>query len=466
MRDIAIIAVAQMPNVPREEVRNEVEMLMPVLARGAATAGLTPQEIGFTCSGSTDYLSGQAFSFVSTLDGVGPWPPIQESHVEMDGAWALYEAWVKLQLGELDTALVYCYGKSSPGPLHEVLSRQLDPYSVGPLWPDPISLAALQARALLESGKATEADFAEVASRSRRNALANPNAQPGGTATAADLLAEEPLVDPLRKSDCPPITDGACAMILAADDTARRLRERPAWIRGIDHRIEPMALGLRDLRRSASTARRPSRRAGAGRRSTWPSSTPRSPHQELLLPGGPGPRRTTPTSTCRAGRSAANPVMVAGLTRIGEVAQRIMDGTATRGLAHCHLGPVPAAEPRRRPGRGVARWRKERVAVIGVGQTKHQATRGDVSMAGLVRRRRPAPYRRRRDDLERHRRRGRGQGPDFFEGVMMPELYPGRRASARPGKPLFRVHTAGSVGGSTAIVASQLVAGRHPRAGA
>src|SRR4029078_46818 len=108
--------------------------------------------------------------------GVGPWPPIQESHVEMDGAWALYEAWVKLQLGEIDTALIYCYGKSSPGFLHEVLSRQLDPYSVGPLWPDAISLAALQARALRDAGKPTEAALAEVAARSRRNALDNPNA--------------------------------------------------------------------------------------------------------------------------------------------------------------------------------------------------------------------------------------------------------------------------------------------------
>ena len=95
----------------------------------------------------------------------------------MDGAWALYEAWVKLQLGDVDTALVYCYGKSAPGPLHEVLSRQLDPYHVAPLWPDAISLAALQARALLDAGKAREEDFCEVAARSRRNAMNNPNAQ-------------------------------------------------------------------------------------------------------------------------------------------------------------------------------------------------------------------------------------------------------------------------------------------------
>lgn len=338
MRDIAVIAVAQMPNVRAETVRNDVEMLMPVIEEVRSRAGLTQQEIGFTCSGSTDYLSGQAFSFVSTLDGIGPWPPIQESHVEMDGAWALYEAWVKLQLGDVDTALVYSYGKSAPGPLHEVLSRQLDPYHVAPLWPDAISLAALQARALIDAGKATEADFAEVASRSRRNALDNPNAQLAWDRSAADILAGPPLVDPLRKDDCPPITDGACAVILAADDRARELRERPAWIRGIDHRIEPMALGARDLTTSVSS-RVAGEKAGVAAAPVDVAElhAPFS-SQELILREALGLTDHDNVNPS-GGALAANPVMVAGLTRIGEVAQRIMDGTAQRGVAHATSGP-------------------------------------------------------------------------------------------------------------------------------
>jgi len=338
VRDVAIVAVAQMPNVRAETSLNEVEMLMPVLQEVRAKAGLTQDQIGFTCSGSTDYLSGQAFSFVSTLDGVGPWPPIQESHVEMDGAWALYEAWVKLQLGELDTALVYCYGKSAPGPIHEVLSRQLDPYHVAPLWPDAISLAALQARALLDAGKATEADFAEVAARSRRNALDNPNAQLAWDRPAAELLADDPIVDPLRLHDCPPITDGACAVILAAGARARELHERPAWIRGIDHRIEPMALGLRDLTTSVSTELAAAK-AGVsdGAVDVVELHAPFSP-QELILRRALGVD-DHPDVNPSGGALAANPVMVAGLTRIGEVAQRVLDGTAHRGVAHATSGP-------------------------------------------------------------------------------------------------------------------------------
>lgn len=106
---------------------------------------------------------------------------------------------------------------------------------------------------------------------------------------------------------------------------------------------------------------------------------------------------------------------------------------------------------------------KERVAVVGIGQTQHTATRGDVSIAGLVREaalRALADAQMTWDDIDAV---VIGKAPDFFEGVMMPELYLADALGA-VGKPMFRVHTAGSVGGSTAIVASDLVAaGIHKR---
>ena len=338
MRDIAVISFAQTP--ARRSVRelNEVEMLMPAIHGALDQVDMTIDDIGFTCSGSTDYLAGTAFSFVSTLDGVGPWPPIQESHVEMDGAWALYEAWVKLQLGELDTALVYAYAKSSPGDLPMVLTRQLDPITVAPLWADSVSLAALQARALLDSGKATEADMAEVVSRSRRDAMDNPNAQLAWDRSASDLLTDEYHIAPLRKGDCAPITDGAACVILAAGDVARSKVKRPAWIRGIDHRVEPIHLGLRDLTVSEST-RIASEKAGVagGKVDVAELHAPFS-HQELILAEALGLDSETAINPS-GGALAANAMMTAGLIRIGEVADRISNGSADRGVAHATSGP-------------------------------------------------------------------------------------------------------------------------------
>ncbi len=94
-----------------------------------------------------------------------------------------------------------------------------------------------------------------------------------------------------------------------------------------------------------------------------------------------------------------------------------------------------------------------RVGIIGIGQTKHAAVRGDVSLPGLLR---EAVFRALADahltmaDIDAI---VIGKAPDFFEGIMMPEGYLAEALGA-VGKPLFRVHTAGSVGGSTAIVAA------------
>jgi acetyl-CoA C-acetyltransferase len=95
-------------------------------------------------------------------------------------------------------------------------------------------------------------------------------------------------------------------------------------------------------------------------------------------------------------------------------------------------------------------------AVIGVGQTHHRAKREDLSMAGLCREAMDRALADAGMTLDEVDAIVVGKAPDLFEGVMMPELYLAEALGAA-GKPLLRVHTAGSVGGSTAIVAASLV---------
>ena len=147
MRDVAIVAFAQ-SNCQRDAgAQNEVELIMPVLTEVFKQTGIkSAQDVDFTCSGSCDYQQGAAFAFVAGVDALGAVPPIKESHVEMDAAWALYEAWLKIQMGTAESALLYGFGKSSPGELPIVLSQQLDPYYLAPLWVDTIAFAANHAR--------------------------------------------------------------------------------------------------------------------------------------------------------------------------------------------------------------------------------------------------------------------------------------------------------------------------------
>ncbi|MBB4981347.1 MULTISPECIES: thiolase domain-containing protein [Streptomyces] len=332
-RDVAIVAFAQSDHRRHTDDLSEVEMVMPVLHEVQRQTGLKAADIGFTCSGSSDYLAGRAFSFTMALDGVGAWPPISESHVEADGAWALYEAWVKLLTGEADTALVYSYGKSSPGSVRDVLTRQLDPYYLAPLWPDSVALAALQAQALIDAGETDEPALAAIAARSREDARTNPHAQLPGARPQGGYA-----VQPLRTGDCPPVGDGVAAVILAAGDRARELCERPAWIRGMDHRIEAHSLGVRDLTDSPST-RLAAERAGAFERpvDTAELHAPFT-SQEVVLRKALGLDDSV-TVNPSGGALAANPVMAAGLIRLGEAAARIHRGESDRALAHATSGP-------------------------------------------------------------------------------------------------------------------------------
>ncbi|HEY2270905.1 MAG TPA: thiolase domain-containing protein, partial [Streptosporangiaceae bacterium] len=307
-------------------------------AEAFGACGLTKSDIGFWCSGSSDYLAGRAFSFVSAVDAIGAVPPTMESHVEMDGAWALYEAWVKVLTGDADIALAYGFGKSSGAELRRVLALQLDPYLVAPLWPDSVSVAALQARLGLEAGRWTEKDMAEVAARSRTAAAGNPAAQVSGSFSAAELLSRPYVAEPLRAHDCAPVGDGAAVVIIASAARARELCERPAWITGFAHRIDSGSLGARDLLSVPSAA---GALASAGSGVPVDVAELHAPftHQEILLREAMGLGEDVAVSPS-GGALCGNPMFAAGLARIGLAASAVMSGQAGRALGHATSGPA------------------------------------------------------------------------------------------------------------------------------
>ncbi|MBV9514062.1 MAG: thiolase domain-containing protein, partial [Mycobacteriaceae bacterium] len=337
-RDIAVVGFAHAPHVRRTDgTTNGVEMLMPCFAQLYSDLGISKADIGFWCSGSSDYLAGRAFSFISAIDSIGAVPPINESHVEMDAAWALYEAYIKVLTGEVETALVYGFGKSSAGILRRVLALQTDPYTVAPLWPDSVSIAGLQARLGLEAGTWTPESMAQVALDSFAAADRVDSEKP---AKSIDELLSRPFfADPLRRHDIAPITDGAAAIVLAAGDRARELCPNPAWITGFEHRIETPVLGARDLTVSPSTAAA-AQAATGGDVASIEVAEIYAPftHQQLILTeaiGLPSSTKLNPSG----GTLAANPMFCAGLERIGFAAQHIFDGSAGRVLAHATSGP-------------------------------------------------------------------------------------------------------------------------------
>ena len=337
MRDIAIVAAAQADNVP-SFLGNEIEMLMPVVKAALQDSGLKRGQIGVTTASSNDFFAGQAFAFVRALDAIGAYPVIDDSHLDMDGAWALFEAWIRLQSGEVDTALVYALGRTSAGQLHEITPLQYDPYYLQLTGIDPTSMAALQAHALMTDGIVSETAMAEVVERSYRNAVRNDQVWHCEPITAAQHLASPYLASPLRERDCFPQTDGAACVILAADTIARDLCEHPVWIRGIDHRIDPHYPGVRDLSVCPS-ARLAAEHAGVGDAPIdFAELSATYSHEEILL------RRELALGDSvdvnpSGGALTANPIMATGLIRFVEVFERLRAGAGKRALAHAASGP-------------------------------------------------------------------------------------------------------------------------------
>ncbi len=263
-----------------------------------------------------------------------------ESHVEMDGAFALYEAWIKVLTGEADIALAYGFGKSSAGDLRRVLALQLDPYVMAPLWPDSVSIAALQARLGLDKGLWTERGMAEVAARSRAAAISNsqgPACRLGQRRRTAR-----------RAVHC----RSAARARLRADHRRRRCRHHrcrrpgPRTVRaaGLDHRLRAphrfrLVRGTRPDHVAVGGRRRRWRLAATGTASMSLSCTRRSRIRRSCC-ARPRPARLSRGSARPAARWPGNPMFAAGLARIGHAARQIISGAAGRALGHATSGPA------------------------------------------------------------------------------------------------------------------------------
>jgi acetyl-CoA acetyltransferase len=335
--DIAIIGWSVSPMV-RHTDKTEAQMLLEVCTGAVEDAGITRAEIDFTCAGSCDYVAGQAFSFVQNIDALGAWPPKRDSHVEMDGAWAMYEAWLRLQIGDIDTALVMGSGRSSTADPTLIYPMEMDPYYLAPLGTDATSFAALQARALLDAGKITERQMAEVAARTRRDGKASPYAQVTGDFDVDALLAEPYVNAPLRRHDLPPITDGACAVVIARADRARELCENPVFITGFAHYTELHYPGFRELTTSPSTTLA-AKAAGVDEGPIDVAEIQSAyTHEEAILVEALGLGADVSVNPS-GGPQAANPIMATGLVRVTEAAKQIRDNGKQRTLAHSTSGP-------------------------------------------------------------------------------------------------------------------------------
>ena len=128
-------------------------------------------------------------------------------------------------------------------------------------------------------------------------------------------------------------------MVLAAEERAGEWSDRPAWITGIDHRIDSHNFGAHDLTRAPSAALAAQHAGVADGPVDVAELVAPFTHQEKILRTELGLGDDVSVNPS-GGALAANPMMAAGLIRIAEVANRVTDGSARRGVAHATSGQL------------------------------------------------------------------------------------------------------------------------------
>jgi acetyl-CoA C-acetyltransferase len=344
MERIAIVGVGQ-----TRQDRNKIhdtfaDMVFEAVTRALEHAQIGIDTIGNVVTASNDFWDGRTISSMAINDACGSYDK-NISTVEGDGTFAAFYGMTRILSGAYDTTLVVAHCKGSESDSTHITNAVFDPVFLRPLGLDAISSSALQANRYMTRYGITEEQCALVSVKNHGNAFRNPYAQLPMRITVEDVLRSRMLADPIKLLDASPVSDGACAIILARESAAKKITNRPVWVRGAGYTADAYHLGDRDLsecRALVQAAQRAYRMAGIQDPATEIDLVElydAFSYQELLwteglglCSPGQGGRLIESGATGMAGRTPVNPsggllsahaVTVAGMVRIAEAVLQI-----------------------------------------------------------------------------------------------------------------------------------------------
>jgi acetyl-CoA C-acetyltransferase len=245
MERVAIIGVGQ-TKYEREKNDTFSEMVYEVVTKALDDAGMVREDIDNIVTVSNDFWDGRTISSMAVVESAGSWGR-DVTTVEADGAFGAILGLARTLSGSFDTTLVVAHSKVSEGSPSIITNAAFDPIYERMLGLDGISSAGLQARRYMTKYGITEEQCAKVSVKNHKNAKNNPYAQLPLDITVEDVLNSRMLADPIKLLDTSPISDGACAIILATEREAKRRVPRPVWVKGVGHCTDAYHPGDRDL---------------------------------------------------------------------------------------------------------------------------------------------------------------------------------------------------------------------------
>jgi acetyl-CoA C-acetyltransferase len=347
MRGVAIVGTGQTDHVRRRTDVNQAGLAREAVVRALADAELTMDDIDsvVVCSGPVLFGAvNQPEKWLVDAIGARLKPVVRVTSGGGTGLAGCYAAVNQVRGGSADRVLVVAYDKLSECALQYSISSLYDPFWGREFAVGIMGFSAAYWRARMDKLGHTEEAAALVSVKNRANAIDNPHAHVKKPITIEDVLNSRPLCWPIKLLDVPPISDGACAVVLASEDAAKKAA-KPAWIRGMSYvcegdnaphrsmiQSEPLMMAAQKVYREAGISN-PRRQCDVVEVQEPYTCFELSYYEGLgLCPPGGAARLIESGATQRdgdipvnpsGGCMGANPIGATGLIRLAEVAQQV-----------------------------------------------------------------------------------------------------------------------------------------------
>jgi acetyl-CoA C-acetyltransferase len=246
MEQVAIIGIGQTKYEREKKGETFADMVFEAVIKALNDAKIGIEDIDNVVTVSNDFWDGRTISSMAVTDACGSYGK-SVSTVEGDGTFGAFYGLMRILSGSFRSGLVVAHCKGSEGSNHLITNAIFNPIYERIIGLDSISSSALQARRYMEKYGITEEQCALVSIKNHKNAKNNPFAQIAMDITVEDVMNSKMLSDPIKLLDSSPISDGACAIILADEQMTRRLSNKPVWVKGVGHSADAYNLGDRDL---------------------------------------------------------------------------------------------------------------------------------------------------------------------------------------------------------------------------
>ncbi|MBN1376254.1 MAG: thiolase family protein [Dehalococcoidia bacterium] len=244
---VAIVAAAQTKYEATKLNKHLSQLVLEVSDAVADEVGVSlVKDVDAVVSNSHDHWDGRTISSCPIPEVTGAHLK-DETKVADDGAYAVMYGAMKIMSGHHKLILVVSHCCESMTD-----ESMIENYSVDHIFHREIGLdyticGAMQARRYMEKYKIGREQLARVVAKNKGNGLNNPYTYDGAKLTMSQVMKSDMLAEPLSKLDKKPAADGACAVLLASEDMAKKLCKNPVWITGMSNCYDSHYPGDRDL---------------------------------------------------------------------------------------------------------------------------------------------------------------------------------------------------------------------------